>query len=187
VTFGNDNPFFDFRRQGDPGGVGYTRVNTQLQLLGNQKTALAVAVQAVTPAGLAFDGLPDKMGTTVLTPGLSLYHALDDVTGLQAYVGKHLPIQNSSAQNVSRELQYGMAVHRPLSTGDDPLRFLYVSVGALGQYRLTGDSHAPSLEVLPGLHYKVTDNWWISGGVSVPVGPTATERQQWQVTCSMQF
>ena len=29
---GSDNPFFDFRRPGDPGGVGYYKVHTQLQL-----------------------------------------------------------------------------------------------------------------------------------------------------------
>jgi hypothetical protein len=189
VAFGNDNPYFDFRRQGDPGGVGYTRVNTQVQLLGNGSTSLAVAVQAVTPAGLAFDGLPDRMGSTVLTPALSLFHALDDFTAVQAFVGKNVPIQNSSAQSVTRDFQYGMAVQRPVSTQiDDPFRYLYLSVGALGQYRADRDGRPPVvMEVLPGLHYKVADNWWISGGVSVPVGQARPELQQWQVTCSVQF
>src|SRR5262249_36835749 len=114
---------------------------------------------------------------------------LDDVTAVQAFVGKNMPIQNSSVQSVTRDVQYGMALHRPLSTrDDDPLRFLYLSVGALGQYRPDKDSRTPVvMEVLPGLHYKVADNWWISGGISVPVGSTRPESQLWQVTCSVQF
>ena len=39
---------------------------------------------------------------------------------------------------------YGMAVQRPVSTQiDDPFRYLYLSVGALGQYRADRDSRAP--------------------------------------------
>src|SRR5438093_602931 len=30
---GNDNPYFDFRQRGDPGGVGFARVSSQVQLL----------------------------------------------------------------------------------------------------------------------------------------------------------
>jgi hypothetical protein len=190
VAFCNDNPFFDFRRQGDPGGVGYARVNTQVQLFGTETTALALGVQAVAPAGVEYDGLPDRLGTTVLTPALSVFHALDDVTAVQAFVGKNVPIQNSAAQTVRRDVQYGMAVQRPVSTrNDDPLRFLYLSVGALGLLRTEKEARTSAvLEVLPGLHYKVAENWWISGGLSVPVGAPRTEAGQlWQVTCSLQF
>lgn len=189
VTVGNDNPFYDFRRQGDPGGVGYARVNTQVQLFDTQTTSLSLGVQAVAPAGLEFDGLPDRMGTTVLTPALSFFHALEGGTALQAFVGKNLPIQNSTAQAVRRELQYGMAVQRPLSTrNDDPLRNLYVSVGALGQVGTESQSRTPVVEVLPGLHYRAGESWWISGGFSVPVGTARPEAVQlWQVTCSLQF
>src|SRR5207302_1631633 len=33
LAAGNDNPFFDFRRPGDPGGIGYFKVHGQVQLL----------------------------------------------------------------------------------------------------------------------------------------------------------
>lgn len=189
VSFGNDNPFRDFRRQGDPGGVGYSRLNTQVQLFESETTALALGFQAVAPAGAEFDGLPNQRGATVLTPALSFFHDLDGATALQAFVGKNLPVQNSAAQAVRREVQYGMAVHRPLSTrSDDPLSCVYLSLGALGQYGLDSNSRPVMLEVLPGLHYKAGESWWISGGISVPVGSTRPDAAQlWQVTCSLQF
>ena len=38
------------------------------------------------------------------------------------------------------------------------------------------------------LHYKAGESWWISGGLSVPVGSGRPEAGQlWQVTCSLQF
>ena len=96
---GNDNPYFDFRRSNDPGGVGYTRVNTQVQLFDTSRTACSVGLQAVTPSGQEFDGLGDKFGTTAVTPGVSLFHMLDDdATALQAYVGKHMALLNTRAR-----------------------------------------------------------------------------------------
>jgi hypothetical protein len=193
VAMGNDNPFFDFRQRGDPGGVGFTRVNTQVQLFDTQTTACSLALCAVTPAGLEFSGLPDRLGPTVLTPALSIFHTLEEGTALQLYVGKHMPIQNSGTQLISRDLQYGVALQRPISIRDDDLLHnLYVSVGALGQYSLRQDAAARNpvvWGVLPGLTYKMADNWWISGGVNLPMTPNgkSDQGQQWQVTCSLQF
>jgi hypothetical protein len=190
LAIGNDNPFFDFRQPGDPGGVGFARFNTQLQLFDTSKTSCSLGLQAVTPAGPQFDGLPDRMGPTVLTPALSLFHALDEGTAIQAYVGKNMPIENSATQLVRRDLQYGLAVQRPLSMDEnDFLRNVYVSVGALGLYRINGDARSGALwEMLPGLHYKVADNWWISTGVSLPFNATGQPGgQHWQVTCSLRF
>jgi hypothetical protein len=191
LSIGNDNPLLDFRKPGDPGGVGFTRVNTQLQLFDTTRTACSVGLQAVTPGGAQFDGLPERMGPTVVTPALSVFHSIDDALALQAYVGKQLPIQNSGAQLVRRDFQYGMALQRPLSRKEDDLllRNVYLSVGALGLYRTDRDARAPvAWEVLPGLHYRLADNWWISTGVSVPVGTTRSDNgQHWQLTCSMQF
>ena len=75
VAAGNDNPYFDFRQRNDPGGIGYTRVSTQMQLFDTTRTACSVGLQAVTPAGLQCDGVADKMGTTVVSPAVSLFHA----------------------------------------------------------------------------------------------------------------
>ena len=189
LAVGNDNPFFDFRQPGDPGGVGFTRVNTQLQLFDTKRTALSLGLQAVTPAGPQFDGLPDRMGPTVLTPALSVFHAVDDALAVQAFVGKHMLLQNSSTQTVRRDFHYGLALQRPLSRNDDDLlRNCYVSVGAMGVYRFAGEARTPVWEVLPGLHYRMADNWWISTGMNVPFGTARSEMgQHWQVTCSLQF
>lgn len=189
---GNDRPFLDLRRSGDPGGVGYTRVHTQVQLFDTTRTACTFGLQAVTPAGLQFDGLPDYLGTTVLTPALSFYHALDEGTAIQAFVGKNLPLMNRSAQSVRRELQYGVAVQQPLGDPRDLFSGVYLSLGALGTMRRESDGAegrlTPVWEVLPGLHYQMADNWWVSTALVLPVGPVRTEtHQHWQVTCSLQF
>jgi hypothetical protein len=117
---------------------------------------------------------------------VSVFHALNEVTAVQAFVAKNMPIQNGSASWVNRDVRYGLAVQRPLSTYDnDPLRNVYLSVGALGQSRLDGPAR-PVVEMLPGLHYKAGENWWISGAMAMPVGSLGTS-QSWQVTCSVQF
>jgi hypothetical protein len=195
VAVGNDNPYFDFRRRNDPGGVGFTRVTSQVSLFDTSKTACSVGLQAVTPAGLAADGLPDRLGTTVVTPAVSLFHMLgDDATAVQLFVGKHMPLMNSGPQSINRDLQYGLALQRPVTTdANDPFRCVYLSVGALGLMKLndTTTTRTPvQWEVLPGLHYKMGDSWWISGALVLPVGNTNTASstlQQWQVTCSFQF
>jgi hypothetical protein len=191
VALGNDNPFFDMRQRGDPGGVGFYRVNTQVQLFDTATTACTLALQAYAPAGLQFDGLPDRAGPTVVSPALSLFHALEDGTALQGFVGKHLPLANAATGPLQRAVQYGMALQRPL--GPDTagaLNHFYLYVGALGQYRLDRDSGSSQVvwDVMPGLHWKVADNWWVTGGMILPVGSARSESVgQWQVTCSVQF
>jgi hypothetical protein len=195
VAVGNDNPFLDFRRPNDPGGVGFTKITSQVALFDTNKTACSIGLQAVTPAGLAADGLPDRLGTTVVTPAVSLFHTLnDDATAVQLFVGKHVPLMNSGPQSINRDLQYGLALQRPVSTDvNDPFRCVYLSVGALGLMKLNDATTVRTpvqWEVLPGLHYKMADNWWISGALVLPVGRdtnTASTLQQWQLTCSFQF
>jgi hypothetical protein len=187
-AFGNDNPHFDLRRRNDPGGVGFTRATTQVLLFDSSATAVSLGLQAVTPSGLEYDGLPEGRGATVLTPALALFHALDDALALQAFVGKNLPVMNRAAAPVRADVQCGLAVQRPLALeGPDLLRNLFVSLGAVGQLRPERDARAV-WEVMPGLHYRMADQWWISGGVCMPLGPArADAAQQWQVTCSLQF
>ncbi len=190
VTMGPDNPFFDLRQPGDPGGVGYYKVNTQVQLFDTPSTGCAVSCQAVKPAGRDNDGLDD--GPTVVSPSFSLFHALDDGTAIQGFVGKHVSLNSTSTGQLDQSVQYGMAVQRPiLPAGPDGSGNVFVFVEALGRYRYdttTVSTGTPNgLEVLPGLHWQMAPNWWMSGGVVLPVNTAPTTVNQWQITCSFQF
>jgi hypothetical protein len=179
VAVGQDNPFFDYRRTGEPGGVGYYRLHSQVQLLDTGTTSLSVGMQAVTPAGLESGGLSD--GPTVLSPTLALFQELGGGTAVHGFVGKHIladPARGSDSLN--RSLQYGMAVQCPvpgLNAGAD--QGVYVFVEALGRYPLEGEpsQRRPSWEVLPGIHWRVADNCWMSIGGS----------RYSMLTCSWQF
>jgi hypothetical protein len=197
VAVGNDNPYFDFRRRGDPGGLGYYRVHSQVQLFDSPSTALTIGLQAITPAGIEFDGLPNNQGARVVSPAFSLFQALNDEgTALQAFCGKHVMVGSANAPvNVQQNVQYGFALQHPLASEGalDIVKSFYLSVGALGQYRPDRDrdvTGGPPLawDVLPGFHWQLADNWWVTGGVLVPL--TAASRSdpgRWQVTCSFQF
>lgn len=188
VAVGNDNPYFDLRRRGDPGGVGFTRVNTQIQLFDVARTSIAIGVQAVTPLGLQSEGLADDHGPTVITPALAVVHELDAGLSVQAFIGKHVPLMNRATQSVRRDVHYGLALQRALSTDtSDPLSTLFISVGALGQWRWR-ENVPISWEVLPGLHWKPMDSWIMSAGYVLPVGPTSAETGgHWQLTWLWQF
>jgi hypothetical protein len=146
-------------------------------------------LQAVTPRGVENEGLPDRQGPTVITPALALFHALDDGTALQAFVGTNVPLLNRMTQPVRRDVQYGVALQRPLSTeSNDPLRRFHVSLGALGQVGRNDGERKPSWDLLPGLHWRPASSWSISGGLMLPVGAVKSEPpQRWQVTASWQF
>ena len=170
VSMGNDNPFFDFRRPGDPGGIGFYKVHSQVQVFDSPSTCFALGLQAVAPAGMQNGGVDD--GPTVLVPALSLFHTLDDGTAFHGFVGKNVncdrPLGGSS---LHRSFQYGVAVQRPVVPGGpDGFNNVYLFVEALGRYRYdaTPGAAAPSSggppalwEVLPGLQWKVNPNWWI--------------------------
>jgi hypothetical protein len=167
ILMGNDNPYFDPRLRGDPGGVGYFRVYTQMQLLETGKTSVSLNLQAVTPAGQQYAGLNN--GPTVLTPGVSLFQELGRGTALQGFVGQNLRAAMHPNDAYGRNLQYGMGVQCPLvELGAD--RGVYFFVQALGRYYYTdGDrpcTRAPGCSFVPGVHLRVTDKCWFSLGAS---------------------
>jgi hypothetical protein len=184
---GNDNPYFDFRRPGDRGGIGYFRVEAQAQLFDSPSTGCALAVRAVTPAGLQFGGL--DTGPTVVSPALSLFHALEDGTGVQAFLGKHMQVGGEWAAHPGQGVECGVAVHRPLLPGTRQLDSVYLFVEALGRYRCVDGGGAPATwEVLPGLHWRANERCWLTGGVLLPVGGLpAAAGPLWQLTCSFRF
>jgi hypothetical protein len=190
LLFGNDNPAFGFRRPQDPGGVGYTRLFSQVQLFEDERTACTLVLQAFTPSGIEYDGLPEHRGATVVSPALSLYHALtDDGIGLQFCFNRNVGVANPTRQPLAEQWQYGLGVHCPLANGQgDVLRCWFISLEAQGVYRgerLLGTT--TTWDVLPGLHWIPADNWRISGALSVPVDRTEAPFRSWQITASLQF
>jgi hypothetical protein len=191
LAMGNDNPYFDFRRRSHAGGVGFYKVHSQVQLFDTGTTGCSVNIQAVTPAGLESDGLRD--GPTVVSPSLTLFQELNDSLAVHCFVGKCLLATGTRADgNVDRSLQYGVALQTPvpLFRPDEPPR-MHFFVEALGRYRHEdiGNGQGPaSLELLPGLHWQLGENWWISSGVSVPLrAAPRSESGLWQLTWSWRF
>jgi hypothetical protein len=188
VVLGTDNPFFDVRSRGDPGGPGYYRVHYQYQLVDGQRAGLCLNCRAVTPAGLEADGLAH--GPTFLSPALAWFQELGDDTTMHAFVGKHIRASSQWADHLEQRFQYGVALQRPLpglaqSSGGN----FHMFVEALGRQRNYGAlSERPpaAWEVLPGLHWG-RENWWLTGGLIFPVGGPRPENGLWQITCSWRF
>jgi hypothetical protein len=187
VAFNGDNPFLDLRRRGDPGGVGYYRLSSQVQLFDSPTTCCALGFRAVTPAGREVNGAAD--GPTFVSPALSFFQALDGDFAVQAFVGKNMRLDVRSQPPLNRAVEYGMAVNRPLTDGVGGQGRVYMFVEALGRYRYdsTSDSSQPVWEMVPGVHWQMTDNWWLSGGYVLPITAPRTETGQWQISCWLQF
>jgi hypothetical protein len=184
-----DNPYFDFQRPGDVGGPGYYHIYTQVQLFANETTACSLGLQAVTPAGLENDGLAD--GPTAFYPNLALVHELFDGLAVEGFVGKNLRARSGWEDHWGHSLHYGVALAHPLPGFDrDALPRVDFFVETLGRYRVDGDVRpgGPAVwEVLPGLHWHVADNCWLTGGVLMPLTTLRRDPGLWQLTCSWQF
>jgi hypothetical protein len=193
LAMGNDNPYFDFRRRSHPGGVGFYRVHSQMQLLDTGATACTFGLQAFTPAGLESDGL--RNGPTVVSPSLALFQEIGPNLAVHGFIGKCVaaPVNHRGGEGaVDRSLQYGVALQTPLPVfRPGEVASLHFFVEALGRYRHedVGNGLGPSaLELLPGLHWQLGENLWMSGGVSVPVRASSRwESGLWQLTCSWRF
>jgi hypothetical protein len=189
VALGTDNPFFDFRRPGDPGGVGFYRLHSQVLLFDNQRTGLSMGLQAVTPAGAEADGVAD--GPTVLSPNFAWFHEMANGTAIQGFLGKNLRANARWPDSLERQINYGLALQRPLPGIESaPGRSVHLFLEALGRYRVDGDSsqRAPlNWDLLPGIHWRLGESWWMSGGVLMPLSAPRPEARLWQITCSWQF
>ncbi|MBY0523159.1 MAG: hypothetical protein K2R98_07155 [Gemmataceae bacterium] len=189
LAMGADNPYFDFRRPGDAGGVGYHKISTQMLLSDDGAACWKLNFQAVTPAGLESDGL--AQGRSMIFPALTYTRDLGEGTGLTGFVGKSARAQLQQAlEHLDQNVRYGVAVHRPLPlTGLDPGEQMYFFVEAIGNRRNGGEGHAPAgaWELVPGIHWQTNERCWLSGGVMVPFGAPRPETGIWQLTCSWQF
>jgi len=189
VAVGQDNPFFDFRYRGDPGGHGYYRLHAQYQLVDSNSGGLSLGLRAVTPAGLEGDGL--AQGRTVLIPALAWYQDLGGNFVLHGYIGKNLHASPNWTDNLERSLHYGMALQQPVpGLESSPIGSLHMFVEALGRQRNNPDlvdRPVSTLEMLPGLHWQMGENWWLQGGVLLPLGSSRLDTSLWQITCSWRF
>jgi hypothetical protein len=185
----SDNPYFDFRRPGDVGGPGFYRIYTQVQLFETDSTGCTLGLQAVTPAGLENDGLAD--GPTAFYPNLALVHEPFDGVAVAGFVGKSLRARPGWEDHMGHSLHYGVAVAQALPCLDTlALPRVHLFLEALGRYRVDGEASAggqPVWELLPGLHWQMRENWWLTGGVLMPLNAPLRDLNVWQVTCSWQF
>jgi hypothetical protein len=187
VSMGEDNPFLDFRRRRSPGGVGYYKVQTQLQLFDTGRTGCTLNCQAVRPAGLECNGLNE--GPSFVSPALTVFHDLGDGTALHGYVGKDVRANATWRDGLTESFRYGVAFQQPVTgVTTDPSKGLFFFVEAQGYLSDRDQGQLHTWELVPGLHYRMSDSWWLSGGVLVPVGPTRYgSTGQWHLSCSWQY
>jgi hypothetical protein len=189
VALGGDDPYFDFRRPGDRGGIGFYKLQSQYLLVDRRATAIGVGLEAVTPAGWEVGGV--EHGPTVLKPNLAWFYELGGGNALQGFVGKSMYAHSNWSDSPGRGIRYGLAFQRPLPGQDsDPNPRAHLFVEALGRNRFDGEQsqHSPaSLELVPGIHWRWRDSSWISSGVLMPLDDFSPARLLWQVTCSWQF
>ncbi len=179
VVIGDDNPYFDLRQPGDPGGVGFFKVYSQLQLVDVGSTSVCVDLQAVTPAGQQSGGLAD--GPTVVMPGVALFHELGAGTALQGFVGQPIRTSMRSGDPVNHPIRYGMGFQCPVFCGGgNHDQGLYFFMQALGRYYYEGErpnGRAANWDLVPGVHFRLNDKCWMSLGAS----------RNSLLTCSWQF
>jgi hypothetical protein len=177
VNFGDDNPFFEPRHPADPGGVGYLRLFSQMQVLDTGSTSICVGMRAWTPAGLENGGAGE--GHTYFAPSVGLFQELDDSTGLQAFVGQHFCAAMHGG-NREASLNYGVALHYQVPwLGEETSSGVFLFVQALGRYgyQNLNEGRETELEVVPGIQWRLSENFWMSVGAS----------RRGMFTCGWQF
>jgi hypothetical protein len=179
VNMGLDNPFFDYRWRNDPGGVGYYKLHSQVQLLDGGKTCLSLGLQAVTPAGLEAGGVAE--GRTVLVPALAWFQELGSGAALQAFVAKSIHARSGWSDDLENRVHYGMALQCAIpGLCDGPKNGVHLFIEALGRFRYDGENSSGrpmAWEVFPGIHWQLGERWWMSFGAA----------RTNVLTCSWQF
>lgn len=176
ILMGSDNPYFDMRQPGDPGGVGFYRVYSQMQVLETGRTSMCLNLQAITPMGQQYGGLNN--GPTILTPSVSLFQELGKGMALQGFVGQNVRPMLRNSDAVGRTVQCGMGVQCPLLEIGGPDRGLYFFMQAIGRI-YEGDQNGRDYNwaFVPGVHWRFSDKCWLSLGAS----------RFGLLTCSWQF
>jgi hypothetical protein len=165
---GLDNPFFDYRRPTDPCGVGNYKLDSQFQVMDCGATSVCLGLQAVTPAGLEAGGLAD--GPTVLRPAVAMFQEIGDAAALHGFVSGQIRTHAGWTDELQSGLEYGMALQCAvpgLCNGPQGLHFF---VEALGRYRSDpadqGQNKPATWEIIPGIHWRMGERWWVSVGAA---------------------
>ena len=191
---GPDNPYLDFFLPGDPGGIGYYRLQSQLQLFDTGSSSFTFNVEAVTPT--LHPTLGYIPGPTVCSPAVAWFREWDSGVTVQMYAESDLRADPAWTVNVMPSVQYGLAVTRPVpllkvseehavhcfleALGSSPLN----SVAALDQYGMTRQL---GWQLLPGIHWRRGEDCWLSGGVLLPLSSNWTGSSMLQISCSWQY
>ena len=190
LNLGADNPFFDLRRRRDPGGVGSYRFYSQAPIFDSHRCYMSFVFQGVTPAGLEAQGVAE--GPTILSPSFACFYQLSpNGAGIHVFACKDLEAHSRWTNGLPHDYRYGLAYQSPLpGLTNTPCRGVQFYVEALGRWRTDNDFASPppsKMDMLPGLHYQVGENWWVTGGLLVPVGPQRADAHHWQLTTSWRF
>jgi hypothetical protein len=189
VALGADTPYWDFRRPGDVGGVGFYKLQSAFPLFDGGSTGLGMAFQAVTPAGWETGGV--EHGPTVVNPNLAWFYELGGGTAVQGFVGKSLHLHSNWSDGLGHSVRYGLALHSPcpgFDSGPDCRTNLFLE--ALGRNHFNGEINPRSstnLELIPGIQWRWSDTGWISSGLLMPVNELNPIRPLWQLTCTWQY
>ena len=176
MQVGNDNPYFDRRWPGQPGGPGYYRVHSQMQMFDLGSTSMCLGLDAWTPAGLQWGGLGN--GPTLVKPAFAWFHDLGEGAALQGYVGQNIQANSRWSDSLSDNLEYGMAVQCPCPGLCSPGQGVYFFFQALGRYHEGNNSdRSTTWQMIPGIHWRLTDSFWMSLGAA----------RRGLLTCSWQF
>jgi hypothetical protein len=178
LNIGTHNPYLELRLPGDPGGLGYYKVHSQVQLIEAGKTSFCLNLQAYTPAGVENGGIAN--GPTTLVPTVACFQDLGYGAALHTYVGQNIQASSGWTDRINNSFQYGMAVQCAVpGTGATADQGLFVFLEALGRYSnapisassSNASSNAPYTrtalwEFVPGVQMRLSDNCWMNVAVS---------------------
>jgi hypothetical protein len=168
VSVGSYNPYLGWRRPREPGVLGYSKFSSQVQILDLGETSVCVGLQALAPSGLEAGGR--GQGPILVTPSLAWFHDLGDGVALHGFVGQDLQANSRLRENLDAGWCCGLAWQYPLAFGEDnPDQAVFFFVQGLASYRAEFERQTgPNMfwEVVPGIHWRVNTDCWLSIGAS---------------------
>jgi hypothetical protein len=164
LTMGTYNPAFDWHWPGETVGLGYYKFYSQVQLLDLRSSSLSLGLEALRPAGQEVGGL--AQGPTLLNPSVAWFQELGEGAALHGFLGQHIQANDRWNENFNRCLRCGLAWQYPLllDGDDDPEQGLFFFVQTVAGYggNIDRAGRPPTWDVVPGIHWRVSSNSWMS-------------------------